>query len=150
MLQILEHSEFPNCCAGTPAPAGGHALGNLVLAGQRGEEGPGRLRIPVRLKRDVGHGAAPVFALYSQCFTPPTFTQTPSDFLVAEYLSGQGSEHDVPLPQGLGTDGAPTPVPHLQDVSPDEGEAVVPDSMRPWGNVDGTAPDRSRRTTLLA
>ncbi len=61
VLHAVEHGKSPNRRTVAPEFIGMNDFWDLVLTEQPGEEGAGRLRVPVRLEQEVEHGAVLVY-----------------------------------------------------------------------------------------
>ncbi|BDP43272.1 hypothetical protein DAETH_32410 (plasmid) [Deinococcus aetherius] len=132
VLHSVEHGEFPQGRPVTPQLVGVNDLWDVVLAQQADEKGPRRPGISVFLEEDVQH--VPTFVdrppqpvmdsadLAAHLVQMPP--GTPAGFSVAQFLGEEGSEFDVPLPQGLVTDHDAAPLQQLLDITLAEGEAV--------------------------
>ena len=133
VLHAVEHGKCPHGRPRAPELVGVDDLRNLVLTEQSREEGSCGRRIPVGLEQDVEDGTVLVDGPPEPVRLSPNLDVhlvqkppgTPPGFPVAQFLSQERGELDVPLPQRFVTDHDATLVKHLLNVTLAEREPVV-------------------------
>ena len=110
-----------------------NGLWDVVIAQQAAEKCFGRLSITMFLKEDVEHASMFINRPPQPVFDPANdnmhFIQmpsgTPSGFPMAQFLSQERSEFDVPLTKGFVTDMNPSLVKQLLNVTLAEWKPVI-------------------------